>query len=62
MKTASFGGAAVAGVAAFVVVGVAAGVAVVAAGAVVTSHVAPHTMVGGVPARLMRKLNAPPVP
>ena len=33
MKTASYGGAAVAGVAAFVVVGVAAGVAVVAAGA-----------------------------
>jgi len=31
--------------------------AVVAAGAVVTSRVAPHTMVGGVPARVLRTLD-----
>lgn len=32
--------------------------AVVAAGAVVTSSVAPHTLVGGVPARVIRELGA----
>ena len=31
--------------------------AVVAAGALVASNVPPHTMVGGVPARLLRKLD-----
>jgi acetyltransferase-like isoleucine patch superfamily enzyme len=33
--------------------------AVVAAGAVVTKDVAPHTLVGGVPARLIRKIDSP---
>lgn len=36
--------------------------AVVAAGAVVTADVAPHTLVGGVPARLLRDLREPPTP
>jgi serine acetyltransferase len=36
--------------------------AVVAAGAVVASHVAPHTMVGGVPAKVLRKLSSSPEP
>lgn len=35
--------------------------AVVAAGAVVTKDVAPRTVVGGVPAKLIRHLDAPPV-
>ncbi len=33
--------------------------AVVAAGAVVTKDVAPHTLVGGVPAKLIRRLDEP---
>ncbi len=36
--------------------------AVVAAGAVVTKNVAPRTIVGGVPAKLIRPLDAPAVP
>lgn len=36
--------------------------AVVAAGAVVTADVAPHTVVGGVPARLLRDLRRPLAP
>jgi acetyltransferase-like isoleucine patch superfamily enzyme len=31
---------------------------VIAAGAVVTGNVAPHTVVGGVPARVIKKLDA----
>jgi UDP-2-acetamido-3-amino-2,3-dideoxy-glucuronate N-acetyltransferase len=34
--------------------------AIVGAGAVVTKSVAPHTVVAGVPARLLRHLDSPP--
>ena len=33
--------------------------AVIAAGAVVTKDVAPHTVVGGVPAKLLREIDGP---